>query len=228
MLALLRRALGDERGIADAPPVEDAALEFLAARAGRRRPHRARRARPGLRDRGRRQGHPAPRRGRPPAQGRALRQGRRPPLRHDLGLDQGHPRLRPRRLAALPGRDDRGRRGRALHRPPDGGAGERGHRQRRPAGARGGRGGGPRRGARGHAGVPAEPGPGGRVPGAGAQVERLLQGPAGRPGLDPRARRPRDPGPPARRPLPRGQEARPRQGLRLPARPARRASQSSG
>jgi putative ATPase len=34
VLALLRRALGDERGIADAPPVEDAALEFLAKRAG--------------------------------------------------------------------------------------------------------------------------------------------------------------------------------------------------
>jgi putative ATPase len=34
VLALLRRALGDERGIAAAPPVEDAALEFLAARAG--------------------------------------------------------------------------------------------------------------------------------------------------------------------------------------------------
>jgi putative ATPase len=34
VLALLRRALGDERGIADAPPVDDAALEFLAARAG--------------------------------------------------------------------------------------------------------------------------------------------------------------------------------------------------
>ena len=34
VLALLRRALGDERGIPDAPPVEDAALEFLAARAG--------------------------------------------------------------------------------------------------------------------------------------------------------------------------------------------------
>jgi putative ATPase len=31
--ALLRRALGDERGIVDAPKVEDAALEFLAARA---------------------------------------------------------------------------------------------------------------------------------------------------------------------------------------------------
>jgi putative ATPase len=34
ILALLRRALGDDRGIADAPRVEDAALEFLAARSG--------------------------------------------------------------------------------------------------------------------------------------------------------------------------------------------------
>src|SRR3954451_17414108 len=34
VLALLRRALSDERGLADAPPVEDDALEFLAARAG--------------------------------------------------------------------------------------------------------------------------------------------------------------------------------------------------
>ena len=33
VLALLRRALGDERGIADAPEVNDDALEFLAARA---------------------------------------------------------------------------------------------------------------------------------------------------------------------------------------------------
>jgi putative ATPase len=33
VLALLRRALGDERGISDAPPVDDDALEFLAARA---------------------------------------------------------------------------------------------------------------------------------------------------------------------------------------------------
>jgi putative ATPase len=32
VLALLRRSLGDERGIADAPRVEDDALEFLAAR----------------------------------------------------------------------------------------------------------------------------------------------------------------------------------------------------
>jgi putative ATPase len=34
VLALLRRALGDERGIADPPPVKDDALEFLAARSG--------------------------------------------------------------------------------------------------------------------------------------------------------------------------------------------------
>ena len=34
VLALLRRALGDERGVAEAPQVEDGVLEFLAARAG--------------------------------------------------------------------------------------------------------------------------------------------------------------------------------------------------
>jgi putative ATPase len=34
VLALLRRALTDERGLPDAPPVDDEALEFLAARAG--------------------------------------------------------------------------------------------------------------------------------------------------------------------------------------------------
>ncbi len=34
VLALLRRSLGDERGVPDAPRVEEAALEFLAARAG--------------------------------------------------------------------------------------------------------------------------------------------------------------------------------------------------
>ncbi len=34
VLALLRRALGDERGIPEPPPVKDDALEFLAARSG--------------------------------------------------------------------------------------------------------------------------------------------------------------------------------------------------
>ena len=65
-------------------------------------------------------------RGRAPAQRDPLRQGRRQALRPDLGLDQVHARLRSRRLAALPGGDARGRRGSALHRPPNGGAGERG------------------------------------------------------------------------------------------------------
>ena len=41
---------------------------------------------------------------------------RRPPLRHDLGLDQVDARLGPRGVAALPRGDARGRRGRALHR----------------------------------------------------------------------------------------------------------------
>src|SRR5665809_56559 len=34
VLGLLRRALVGERGIADPPPVDEAALEFLAARSG--------------------------------------------------------------------------------------------------------------------------------------------------------------------------------------------------
>ena len=49
---LLRRALADpERGIADPPPVEDAALEMLAHALRRRRPRRALRARAGGRAR---------------------------------------------------------------------------------------------------------------------------------------------------------------------------------
>ena len=51
-------------------------------------------------------------RGRAPAQGRALRQGRRPHYDLDLRLDQVHARLGPRRVAALPRGDARGRRGR--------------------------------------------------------------------------------------------------------------------
>ena len=65
--------------------------------------------------------HRRRRRGCAPAQGRALRQGGRPPLRHDLRLDQGHARLGPGRLAPIPRDDARGRRGPALHRPADDG-----------------------------------------------------------------------------------------------------------
>ena len=97
VLALLRRSLGDERGIADAPRVDDDALEFLAARAA----GDARTALSALElacetigPGGTR--HPARGRGRPSAQRHPLRQGRRPPLRPDLGLDQVHPRARTR------------------------------------------------------------------------------------------------------------------------------------
>ena len=173
VMELLRRALADERGIADPPPVDDDALEFLAARAG----GDARTALAALelaaRHRARRRGDARDRGGRAAAQGGALRQGRRPPLRHDLGVDQVHARLGPRRVAALPRGDARGRRGPALHRAADGDPRERGHRQRRPARAAGGGGGRARRGARGHARVRAQPGPGVGLPGAGAEVERV-------------------------------------------------------
>ena len=112
------------------------------------------------------------RRGRDAAQGRPLRQGRRPALRLHLGLDQVHARLGPRRLALLPRRDARGRRGPALHRAPDGHPRLRGHRQRRPAGAAGrvgrGRGGRARRPAGGHVRARAVR----DLPLAGAEVQR--------------------------------------------------------
>ena len=54
---------------------------------------------------------------------------------YDLGLDQVHARLGSRRLALLPRRDARGRRGPALHRAAHGHPRLRGRRQRRPAGA---------------------------------------------------------------------------------------------
>ena len=102
-----------------------------------------------MRDGGRRRaGDAGPRRGRAPAPGAALRPPGRPSLRHDLGLDQGHPRLRSRRLAVLPRGDARGRRGSPLHRAPDGRARLRGHRQRRSPGARRGHRGGRRGRAR--------------------------------------------------------------------------------
>ena len=104
----------------------------------RRRADRARRAGARRRDRaapaGRRR--PRDRRGRPPAQGGALRQGGRPALRLHLGLDQGDARLGSRRVALLPRGDAGGRGGPPVPRPPDGDPRLRGRRQRRPAGAR--------------------------------------------------------------------------------------------
>ena len=201
---------------ADAPAPRDSR--------GRRRPDGADRARARARGRagGRSPGRGRRRRGRAPAQGAPLRRRRRPALRLHLGLDQGDPRLRRRRVPLLPRGDARGRRGPALHRPPDGDPGLGGHRQRRPAGARWSRplrcGGGPRRAA----GVPAEPGTGVGLPCARAEVERFDDRHLGG------QRHVREHGAklaaglPAGRALPGRQAPRPRGGLRVPARRAGR------
>ena len=236
VLALLRRSLGDKHSIADAPRVDDDALEFLTASTGppatpaRRcrpwslppRPSRTGtgRTRPS-RVRPRRSGHPARGRGRAAAQRHPLRQGRRPPLRPDLGLDQGHPRLRPGRIGALPGRDDRGRRGPPLHRPADGDPGQRGHRERQPTRA-GDRGGGGARGrARGAAGVCAQPVTGGDLPRPRPEVQRGHHGDRKGPALGARARySPSRPPTCARRPT--RARRRPRRGVPAPPRAAGR------
>ena len=70
--------------------------------------------------------------------------------------------------------------------------------------------------------VRAQPRPGGGLPGAGAEVERLVRRRSRGPRPRPRARREAAARLPARRALPGREEARPRRGLRLPARRARR------
>ena len=193
---------------------------------GRRRAGRAERARAGLRDRrahrrGRRPRDGRGRRGRDAAQGGAVRQGRRPALRLHLRLDQVDARLRSRRVALLPRRDARGRRGPALHRAPDDRARLRGHRQRRPAGAaardRGVAGGRARRLPR----MPVRARPGRDLPVARAEVQRREAGDPLRPrphlrgGLGGRAQ------PAAVGGLPGGAPHRARRRLREPARRAR-------
>ena len=91
-----------------------------------------------------------------------------------------------------------------------------------PAGAARRRRGGPRGRPGRPARVRAQPRPGRRLPGAGAEVERLLQGARRGPRRGPRERR-QDPARlPARRPLPGRREARARRGLPLRARRAGR------
>ena len=151
----LRALVGRRRRGAAAPRARPRRVR--PARGARRRgrvPRRARRRRradrpggprAGVRDRARRRAHHArARRGRAAAPRAHLRQAGRPPLRHDLGLDQVDARLGPGRVAVLPRGDDRVGRGPALHRPADGHPRLGGRGQRRPAGAAG-RG---RRGAR--------------------------------------------------------------------------------
>ncbi len=103
-----------------------------------------------------------------------LRPGRRRPLRHDLRLDQVDARKRRSGVGVLPGRDAGGRRGRPLHRPSDGDPRLRGHRQRRPEGPARRRGGGPGGRARRPSRGASQPGAGRRLPGARAEVERVV------------------------------------------------------
>ena len=175
---LLRRALADpERGIAGpARRSRTRRWRCWPTAQRRRRPGRALGAGAGGRAGRRRAGRRRGGRGRAAAQGDRLRPPGRPPLRLRLRLDQGDPRLRRRRLALLPGGDAGGRRGPALHRPPDGHPRLRGRRQRRPAGAAGRRRRRPRRRPRRPARVRAQPRPGGRLPRPRPEVERLLQG----------------------------------------------------
>ncbi len=86
--------------------------------------------------------------------------------------------------------------------------------------AAGGRG-GPGGGARGAPGVRAQPRPGHRLPLPGAEEQRLVRGARPRPGVGARARSPRPAGAHAQRRLPRGQGTGTRRGLRLPAFPPR-------
>ena len=76
------------------------------------------------------------------------------------GVHQVDARLRPGRVRLLPGRDARGRRGRALHRAAHDRARLRGHRARRPAGA-------PRRRGRGAGSRARRPARGAAQPGRG-------------------------------------------------------------
>ena len=64
---------------------------------------------------------------------------------------------------------------------------------------------------------PAQPGPGGRAPGHGAEEQPGGPGRVAGPGGRAQRHRRRGAQAPARRPLPRGEDARPRQGLRVPS-----------
>ena len=125
---------------------------------------------------------------------------RKRPLRYDRDGDQHYDIIsafiksmrgeRPRRGRVLPRRDARRRRGRALHRPPDGDPRLRGRRQRRSARARRRRCRRPGARARRAAGGAAEPGPGGDLPGQRTEVERVGAGDLERAERGARARHP--------------------------------------
>ena len=139
--AVVAQALVDERGLGGAvtPGRRRARPPGAAGRrrrapvadlpGGGRRRRASRRARPPAASRS---GSTSGRRdGRRPGGG-ALRPAGRPALRRHQRVHQVDPGLRRRRRAALPGPDDGGRGGPAVHRPAAGDPGQRGHRARRP------------------------------------------------------------------------------------------------
>ena len=168
-------ALADERGLAGEITVADDALDHLVRLAGgdaRRALTYLEAAAGAARSRGSTDDRPGDGRDRRrPGRG-ALRPTGRPALRRDQRLHQVDPRLRRRRRAALPGPDDRGGGGPAVHRPAAGDPGQRGHRPGRPDGADDGRGRCPGGPAHRHARGPAQPRPGHHRAGGGSQVQR--------------------------------------------------------
>ena len=177
--AVVDQALADERGLGGGRTIDDDALDHLVRLAGgdaRRSLTYLEAAAGAAAVAGADDDRPRDRRDRRrPGRG-ALRPAGRPALRRDQRVHQVDPRLRRRRRAALPGPDDRGGGGPAVHRPPAGDPGQRGHRPGRPdrAADRGRRGpGGPAdRDARG----PAQPRPGHDRAGRRAQVQRRDHG----------------------------------------------------
>ena len=194
--SVISRALADPRGLGGAVALDDEAADHLVRLAGgdaRRALTYLEAAALGLPAGGRDRHAGAGARGGP---GRGpLRPGRRPALRRDQRVHQVHAGQRRRRGAALPGADDRGGGGPAVHRPAADRARQRGRRHGRPDRAadrrrrRAGR--GVRRPARGAD----QPGPGGDPHLAGARSPTRSSGHRGgrgrRQGRAGRARCPR-------------------------------------
>ncbi len=158
------------------------------AQGWRRRAHGPQHPRARVADGRRFEPHGRPRRRRGAQAPPRLRPRRRPALRLRLGLHQVDARLRSRCGRLLPCGDARRRRGRPVRGAPDGDPRLGRHRQRRPERARRRRRRRQRGRARGPARGAAQPGAGGDLPRAGAEVERRHHRAGGGPARRARAR----------------------------------------
>src|ERR1700693_4954449 len=208
---VISRALADPRGLGGAVMLDDEAADHLVRLAGgdarRAPPYPGGGALRPARGRPDRRTGPGARSG--PGRG-PLRPRRRPALRRDQRVHQVHAGQRRGRGATLPGPDDRGGGGPAVHRPAADRARQRGCRDGRPHRAadrrRCGPGGGVRRAARGAD----QPRPGRDPHFAGAQVQRGHQGHRGGRRGRPGRSSGRGARAPARRALSWGGQGRPR------------------